>query len=578
MPTGTLDLETVSVVVQDIPLGSVVVWSLRVLDVAPGRNLSDSLRRCEDRLYAEVTELLGIRRPPDETRRGWLRTRALYMILLAWTFPPKRKKHRAIDAAHSLLVSLSASTGLLFTASHIENETVLKTSRGFDPKLQAHLLGEDFDPASVRAYFAELKTWLRRPLGETDLQRGLQYCLLTSSDFYWGFAGELRERTVGIIGRFLEHISAILAQKRGKRGAADKRPEFKYTVLQKYPLETISYIPQLLGSATLSMAREQLAIRMCPSRLNKRERRPRHLPKVASRPLHKWQRRRAQLETVCRRALRLNFAHVVVRPVGNAPHEESAWASLSFQDYYTILVSSRYNVNGELGPVSIYEPGNEKLLVLWMAAHARRRLELDARTTSKALWLRVATLHRALPKDGLRRSVSFRLRSILQRFNVKQGTVVMRVENHELIPSSTIRKIVASTLVPTEAEATVSYALDHLQICRLKAPTILQRGRQHRVFSKEFCLERDFLPISASDRAAYACGRSLQFYAENWDVPLPDQPRRVLGAILNGGKRILEMVGAQYLTRAFEAQVFSTLKPLADLPQPWQDSHVLRVW
>ena len=106
----------------------------------------------------------------------------MYTVLLAWTFPPQRTKHRAIDSAHSMLVFLSAAVSLTLLACHKENETALKVSRGLDRKLQSHILGEEFHPEAPGEFFRELLRWLRRPPREASDERGLQYALFTSSE------------------------------------------------------------------------------------------------------------------------------------------------------------------------------------------------------------------------------------------------------------------------------------------------------------------------------------------------------------------------------------------------------------
>ena len=148
-------------------------------------------------------------------------------------------------------------------------------------------------------------------------------------------------------------------------------------------------------------------------------------------------------------------------------------------------------------------------------------------------------LGRSLPTDAKRRSVASKLRWILKRYNVEQGTVTMKVEKSLWLPSSLIRKTLAATLAETEDQKTVEYAMDSLTLVRTKVPTIHSAGRQHRVFAKSFEEDIHWKPMTLPWREQYSKGVSLKFLPESWDVPLPGHQPRLLGQILSGGFRLI---------------------------------------
>ena len=74
----------------------------------------------------------------------------------------------------------------------------------------------------------------------------------------------------------------------------------------------------------------------------------------------------------------------------------------------------------------------------------------------------------------------------MQRYNVQQGQVVMRVEKNPLVPNSLIRRTVASVLASTEESTVVTYALDALTVAREKIPILHRDARQHRTFAKRY--------------------------------------------------------------------------------------------
>ena len=74
-------------------------------------------------------------------------------------------------------------------------------------------------------------------------------------------------RSIGLVGRCLEHYGCLVAAKREK-GKTRQKLEKKYMIMKKVPLEQICFVPLHSGTAATALQREKLAIRMCPSELN----------------------------------------------------------------------------------------------------------------------------------------------------------------------------------------------------------------------------------------------------------------------------------------------------------------------
>lgn len=478
------DFEHVAAAVQSIPLLSFLRALAGPLDVAEDGTIFQLCIRITDKLVAETQLALLVRPPRDRVRLPWARLRSMSTVCLAWTFPPHRKEYRATTDFHRLLVTLHTMVGLLYIACY-GSAVILKASRAIHPDLQAHLLGEKLAPDAVMPHIRLVREWLARNPCDTSPENGFQYCLLAHAQLYWGYGGERREQSIGLIGRFLEHFSTILLIQRRRIGQQDKRAEAKYLQWKNIPIDTFMFVPQYLGSGTLAYAREQLAIRMCPTKGNRREKRPEHVPPTKPRPLHRWQREKLRTETPTQRAIRLNFHHVVAK-APNTSLDETGWVHLSFDQYYVMRQHMRLITTGEIGPCPLFGPNCGPMLVLWLANHRRRKLDVDWKRTSKEWWLEAATLHKLLPKEGARRSVGHRLLHILRRYNVTAGPTVVKVETCEWVKNADIRKAISQTLALSEAGSTVSYATENLQISRSKIPTVHQQGRQHKIYAKNY--------------------------------------------------------------------------------------------
>ena len=83
-----------------------------------------------------------------------------------------------------------------------------------------------------------------------------------------------------------------------------------------------------------------------------------------------------------------------------------AWVHLSFEQYYTILIKSHEDSLLGAGPLTPFSPDHPELLLLLLAVHTLRRLQIDARHHPKSLWFAAANEARYLPYPGLKDSKS----------------------------------------------------------------------------------------------------------------------------------------------------------------------------
>ena len=114
--------------------------------------------------------------------------------------------------------------------------------------------------------------------------------------------------------------------------------ERKYQILSKLDPHNTYFFLNYYGMAKEAYAREQLAIRVIPTKTNKKERKRAGVPMRPSRPLHKWQRERMQSlnpgENQRERAVRLNFSSMVIRSETGPTEEDSVVTPLSYEQLY----------------------------------------------------------------------------------------------------------------------------------------------------------------------------------------------------------------------------------------------------
>ena len=189
---------------------------------------------------------------------------------------------------------LSALSGLAYIASHRTCRSTLIVSRGLPAAVQRHLLGVEADQRAVSVFLALLESQFTMSPGDGHTENGLCYVLFSSSLFYWGFAGAERQNQIarhnGWVARCIEHFGAIRKAARARDPRELAKLERKYQKFKSVPNHAVFMLPLFFGSAAAAYAKEQLAIRLCPSELNRRERRPDHLPKKKCRLLHRWER------------------------------------------------------------------------------------------------------------------------------------------------------------------------------------------------------------------------------------------------------------------------------------------------
>ena len=66
---------------------------------------------------------------------------------------------------------------------------------------------------------------------------------------------EARERNTGVVGRFLEHLTVLLAAQRARRsGGGDRKFEYKYRCLARFHADSFSFVPQFIAEAEVAFA------------------------------------------------------------------------------------------------------------------------------------------------------------------------------------------------------------------------------------------------------------------------------------------------------------------------------------
>lgn len=303
---------------------------------------------------------------PDVARKMWVRIRAYRAILTAWIFPPGRASRRIPEYVYKLSLLLSTLAGVLFIACHRETPVALKSSRALPGPVQRHLLGVAPGAGQTALFLDEVYIWLQRSLALTGAQRGAEYVWMAQTEMYFGFLAERRERKAGLVSRFIEHELYLIRQQRRqlKVGSVDKGTAFRYQVFSVFQLHSLYFLPVFLGSAVQAYNREQMSIRLLPTKTNVRGSRPAEIEKRPCRADHAWERRRARrpVESEAKRACRLNFDNLLAW--GGEEQEEPlapAWFRMHYSDCYDAVQTARLQQSGEVGPINILDGQHSSL-------------------------------------------------------------------------------------------------------------------------------------------------------------------------------------------------------------------------
>ena len=353
-----------------------------------------------------------------------MRLRAFQVLLVAWIFPAERAQRRIPQYVYMLNLLASTLAGLTFVASHRATPAALKCSRVLPNDVQRHLLGVRRDPNALTAFLDLFHSWLRRPFPETCAHRGVEYAWMTQTEVYWGFLAERRERKPGLVSRFVEHERLLVCWQRRQVAAneLDQDTAFRYRVFSVFPLHSVYFVPVFFGLASEEYNREQMSIRLLPSKTNVKGRGLQEGEKRPNRPARSWERKRAQakIETAVQRACRLNFDNLLVR---GAEEEEQkllapAWARMHYADLYQSVQSAKARTSGEIGPVNILDGHHSQLLVQFLVSLARKRIRFVPQGVPKTVWIRAANCVELMPKNRQRRATSLRLSGLLRRYGV----------------------------------------------------------------------------------------------------------------------------------------------------------------
>lgn len=447
--------------------------------------VEDMATRIAQQLFDETWTLLKAQAHPA-TRRVWhLYLRPWLGVLTAWCQRPGKGRPPGAWHIQSLTTMISFLAGVTHVSCHTKDKAALKASRSFPAAVQRHLLGTSFLPRELDDFGALLLKWYFRDRKDLSSTRGCQYFLLSPTDHCWGSPTERRNHkgrnaTHCIVHRCLEHYAGTLA---ALEGNAKKEAKMrKYLVSRQDPLHGIFFTPrQMEQSCTVfAYAREQLAIAVCPSRANDRQARPEGAKPRPPRVLHQWQRRRAwiQHESPEARACRLNFDFMSTEMKEERVQATPDWALLSYPAYYECKQATEaFNGKGMAGPINIFQEGNERLCVQWLAAHAKATFKMECPWVAKTYWLRVFHLLEAPPSDAARRSIMYRVRYQLRARGVGTGPVGISPPPHLAVDNSKIRRLIRNVLEKSEHAGVVKYTMDRTRITSCKRPSFHDERR-----------------------------------------------------------------------------------------------------
>lgn len=295
---------------------------------------------------------------------------------------------------------------------------------------------------------------------------------------------------------------------------------------------------------------------------------------------HKWERRRADNRTPQKRSWDLNVSTMTIREDDDkdSPVLDDALLHMDYDQYYQHLLTSTRAIRGEVGPISPYAPGNSKLLILWLAKHTRKTLDIDTKTIAKSIWLEAARELPLLPREGVRRSIGFRLRITLRKHGVQWGPLILRIERSKEVPSGAIKNGLLRVLRDGgEPETTVRYISEKMQIVRTKAPSVHAEGRGHRRFAKDYD-DKMFYSIPEGERELYKQGKSIEFVHMNFDVPKPDTQSRLMQQVIRSTHLTAEYVNVPHLKKNLRRMMASIVKSRVPQDKEERDEHILNVW
>lgn len=465
--------------------------------------------------------------------------------------------------------------------SHRQNCVVLKMTRAFPPRLQAHLLGTATCHQGVDEYCALLERFWAQDANSAEPGLGFGYALFTPVELYWGFAKEDRARWTGYVGRAYEHFFDIARARRDRATS-----EQKYVIFSKYDSHDTYFVPQFAGDSASAYARERLAIRLVPTRSNRKEKRPNHIPPRLGR--HDSKRKRKQQhrlsgESLEQRACRLNSTFLTYISDEERVREDLAWTHLTYGQFDSVLQNAQAQVSVTeprplAGPHHLCAEENTRLLVLYLAHAGREKLPPTPRSCAKSVWLAAADLAEFLPRAALRQSAAIRLQWCLSRFGVQWGGN-HRVHRTARAYPSPIDPITCRRCPRPLGEhpATTAYVMRKLVVSRVKPPAVHKQGRQHRVLARKFDRSQA-LSIPIAERQEFLEGKSIFLVRENLGIPLPNREPEIEKATMSLAYGVPKALSAKYLRAPLLRSLLPPIRHRLSLPPTWATGEVLQLW